>query len=153
MTRQIMTSLQMKTTEEQKRRKQNMKITITYKTGLVLSDNVHDARVEDGNLIYTVEKNPHPVFQTPVTIPVENIDSVKIVPGEETLSDKLYTFAFPQGITEMKQDWIDDALGFMEAGYTSDDMDDLSDQYYISPDDTEGIRTAMKLIEKEKSNA
>lgn len=51
---------------------------ITYKNGNELSQKINYLHIEDGKLFYTVDKNPHPVFQEPVSIPLENIKMLDV---------------------------------------------------------------------------
>lgn len=61
-----------------------MTIKITYKNGTMLMNKVHYVHAEDGKLYFTRVMNPAPVVQTPTIIPLEYVESFKvIVEGEE----------------------------------------------------------------------
>ena len=51
-----------------------LRLTVTYKNGNQIQDLVNYLVFEDGNIVYTVDKQAHSVFQEPVRIPVENIE-------------------------------------------------------------------------------
>lgn len=54
-----------------------MKMTITYKNGNTLTEKVNYFHIANGNIIYTVDKNPHPIAEI-VTISMANVDDIDV---------------------------------------------------------------------------
>ena len=55
-----------------------MEITIKYKNGHMITNNINYLHFENGNIYFTVLRNPTPVFDAPVKIPLENIESYTV---------------------------------------------------------------------------
>lgn len=55
-----------------------IKIKVTYKTGAVIEEAVNYLHIEAGKVFYTVDKQAHPIFEAPVGIPIENIETLDL---------------------------------------------------------------------------
>lgn len=52
-----------------------LKIKITYKTGVVLEENINYLHIENGKIYYTVRRQAAPIFQEPVAIPLDVVET------------------------------------------------------------------------------
>ena len=52
-----------------------LKAKITYKTGVVLEENVNYLHIENGKIYYTVRTQAAPIFQEPVAIPLDVVET------------------------------------------------------------------------------
>lgn len=55
-----------------------MKITITYKTGVTITENADYIEVTDAKLKYQLVMNPQPVIRPFIKIPLDNIAKFEI---------------------------------------------------------------------------
>ena len=60
-----------------------MILTIHYKNGTTLRQDVHYVHTEDGKLYFTVKYNPSPVFIPPTIVPLKNITRFEVITEEE----------------------------------------------------------------------
>lgn len=67
-------------TEHESRKPDLCKLTIHYKNGNTLVQNVWYAHIEENMLIYTRYQNPAPVFQEPTRLTLEHIESFEVEP-------------------------------------------------------------------------
>lgn len=52
-----------------------LKIKITYKTGATIEDAVNYLHIESGKIYYTVRRQAAPIFQEPVAIPLDVVET------------------------------------------------------------------------------
>lgn len=52
-----------------------LKAKITYKTGVVLEENINYLHIENGKIYYTVRRQAAPIFQEPVAIPLDVVET------------------------------------------------------------------------------
>lgn len=52
-----------------------LKVKITYKTGVVLEENINYLHIENGKIYYTVRRQAAPIFQEPVAIPLDVVET------------------------------------------------------------------------------
>lgn len=58
-----------------------MELDISYKNGTKLTHKINYLHFENGFIYFTIDKNPHPIFQEPVKIPLENIYAFEVNHG------------------------------------------------------------------------
>ncbi len=51
-----------------------LRLHVIYKNGNKLDQDVNYLASDGEHIIYTVRRNPHPVFQRPVMIPIKNLE-------------------------------------------------------------------------------
>lgn len=128
-----------------------MYIAINYKDGTKNTDAAVSFTADEESLTYFKVEDPAEKFKASVKIPTELIDSFTVSQDEASLSDNAHTLALPEGFDELKQEWIDLAQKFLEDGYTSEDIDDLADEYDIPIHDSFGIAAVMDTLAKENA--
>ena len=55
-----------------------MEIFIIYKNGTTVTHKINYLHCQNGFICFTIDRNPHPIFQEPVKIPLENIDTFEV---------------------------------------------------------------------------
>ena len=55
-----------------------LKLTIRYKNGNIIDQLVKYARIEDGAISYVMDQQVHGAYQTPVRIPLENVEKIDV---------------------------------------------------------------------------
>lgn len=60
-----------------------MILTIHYKNGNTLKQDVYYVHAEHGKLYFTVRLNPSPVFVAPTIVPLQNITGFEVITEEE----------------------------------------------------------------------